>query len=192
MKKGIMMVAVCVLVLMGVFAGVNVSRAKESKVMQAYDKKVEQLKKTKKYKSGVAEVRFSCGKGEKILVVTPKDNVYGDGETISAVVYQFAGGKVKRIASVQSDGTAYPIMFTKDAILYGGHHRSGKLIIQNGKATLKEITNVYMESGKAVLTTYSVAKGEKTKISSKKISQKKAEKLDYYTQSKGAKMIEFK
>lgn len=191
-KRKIVMALVCALLLTGAFTFGKVSMAAKDKVTAAYDKKVQELQKQKKYKSGIAQARISCGEGEKILVVTPSDSVYADDrEAIKATVYQYADGKVRLIGAVSSDGTAYPLQYTKNAILSGGHHRSSKLIIKDGKATLKEITRMYMESGKAVLTTYSVKNGKKTKLSSKKISQKKAEDLDYYARSSGAKIISF-
>ena len=191
-KRKMVMALVCALLLTGVFTAVRISMAAKDKVTAAYDKKVQELQKQKKYKSGIAQARLSCGTGEKILVVTPADSVYADDrESIEAAVYQYADGKVKLIGKVSSDGTAYPLQYTKNAILSGGNHRSSKLVIKNGKATLKEITRMNMESGKAVLTTYSVENGKKTKVSSKKISQKKAEKLDYYANASGAKIISF-
>lgn len=191
-KRKIAMALVCILFLTGVFTEAKPGTAATDQTSAAYDEKIQELQKEKKYKNGIAQARLSCGTGEDVLVVTPADSVYADDkESIQATVYQYADGEVRLIGKVSSDGTAYPLQYTKNAILYGGHHRSSKLIIKNGKAILKEITRLYMDSGKAVLTTYSVENGKKKKLSSKKISQKKAETLDYYINMPAAKIISF-
>lgn len=182
------MLLLCALFIAGALAVPGNAYAK-NKVMKAYDKKIKELKKEKKYKKGISDVRIKCGKGEKILVVTPSDSIYADGSTIEAAIYQYADGKVKLIDSVESSGTAYPIMFTMKAILFGGNHGSGRLTIKKGKAVLDELTNTNMEEGKAVHKTYSVENGKRTETSCKKISQKKAMNMDYY--SKGGEVIGF-
>lgn len=182
------MVLLCALFVTGALAVSGNAYAK-NKVTKAYDKKIKELKKEKKYKKGISDVRIKCGKGEKILVVTPSDSIYADGATIEATIYQYVDGEVKLIDSVQSTGTAYPIMYTKKAILFGGNHSAGKLTIKNGKAVLDELTNTNMEKGKAVYKTYSVEDGKRTETSCKKISQKKAGKMNFF--SKGGEVIGF-
>ncbi|MBR4211888.1 MAG: hypothetical protein IKR84_05825 [Oscillibacter sp.] len=63
-----------------------------------------------------------CGTGEKLLAVTKKSFVYADGQTIGADIFQYADGEVKFIASVGSTGTAYPLAYTEEAVLFGGNH----------------------------------------------------------------------
>lgn len=199
LKKGIAAALVCGMVLTGASVGINSSMAaqrasvpvgtvfekgaSQDAVTKAYDKKITQLKKLKKYKNGIHNVRISCGEGEKIMVVTSYLPSGLEGATTEVTVYQYVNGKVRLIDTVESGGTAYPIAFTKNAIVYGSNHGSGQLIIKNGKATLKELTGAFMETGeKAELTTYSVVNGKRTKKSSKKLSQKKAKKYYYYTE----------
>ena len=156
----------------------------KTSVSKLYKNKLKQLKKKKKYKKGISSVQIKVGKGSKILVVTPTKNLYGDGVSICADIYQAVNGKVKYICEVKSNGTSYPIAFTKKAILVAGNHFAGKLEINNGKATYTEISKYLMEKSKPVLKKYSVKNNKFKVLSSKKISRKKAEKIFFYCNSK--------
>lgn len=60
-KRKMVMALVCALLLTGAFTFGKVSMAAKDKVTAAYDKKVQELQKQKKYKSGIAQARISCG-----------------------------------------------------------------------------------------------------------------------------------
>ena len=122
---------------------------------------------------------FQCGDGEKILAVTSA--VYADGESMEADVYQYADGAVKRIASVSSTGTAYPLAFTKEAVLFGGNHTAGKLVVHDGTGELYRLVNMNIEGKVPVLEIYDVADGETTLKSSEELSAEEADSFDYYT-----------
>lgn len=154
-------------------------------VAKLYKDKIKQLKKKKKYKKGLSSVQLKIGKGAKVLVVTPTKNLYSDGATIKVDLYQAVKGKVKYICALKSNGTSYPVAYTKKAVLVASNHFAGKLEIDNGKATYSLISNFLVEKGKPVLTKYSVSNNKFKKISSKKISKKKAEKDFYYCDMKG-------
>ena len=126
-------------------------------------------------------VQFPCGTGEKILVVTKESSVYGDGETMEANVYQYADGKVNFIASVSSTGTAYPLAFTDEAVLFGGNHTAGKLVIHNGTGELYKLVNMNIEGRTPVLEIYDAANGGLGLKSSEEISPEEVDSFDYYT-----------
>ena len=123
-------------------------------------------------------VVFPCGTGEKILVIAP--SVYGDGETMAGDVYQYADGEVKFIASVSSTGTAYPLAFTPEGLVFGGNHMSGKLVIHDGTGELYQIKDVNIEGRTPVLEVYDMANGVGTLKSSEELSPEQADAMDYY------------
>ena len=136
---------------------------------------------------------LQCGTGEKILVVT--SSVYAGGQTIEADVYQYADGEVKYIASVSSTGTAYPLAFTEEAVLFGGNHTAGKLVIHNGTAELYQLVGMNIEGRVPVLETYDVADGERVLKSSEELSPEEVDSFDYYTNAfadEQAQMIDFR
>ena len=148
-------------------------------ITAAYQDKVAELE----AESGetLSWVSFPCGTGEKILVVTKESSVYGDGETIEADVYQYADGEVKFIAAVSSTGTAYPLAFTEEAVLFGGNHTAGKLVVHDGTGELYQLVNMNIEGRTPVLETYDAADGETTLKSSEELSPEEADSFDYYT-----------
>lgn len=148
-------------------------------ITTAYQDKVAELE----AESGetLSWVQFACGTGEKILVVTKESSVYGDGETMEADVYQYADEEVKFIASVSSTGTAYPLAYTKEAVLFGGNHTAGKLVIHDGTGELYQLVNMNIEGKTPVLETYDVAGGEQTLKSSEELSPEEENSFDYYT-----------
>lgn len=144
----------------------------------AYQAKIAELEPAE----GETEVHwvvFPCGTGEKILVVAP--SVYGDGETMAADAYQYADGEVKFIGSVSSTGTAYPIAFTAEGLIFGGNHTSGKLVIHDGTGELYQIKDVNIEGRTPVLEVYDMVNGEGTLKSSEELSPEQADAMDYYT-----------
>ena len=148
-------------------------------VTAAYQDKVAELE----AESGEALswVSFPCGTGEKILVVTKESSIYVDGATMEADVYQYADGEVKFIASVSSTGTAYPLAYTEEAVLFGGNHTAGKLVVHDGAGELYQLVNMNIEGRMPVLETYDAANGEITLKSSEELSPEEADLFDYYT-----------
>lgn len=126
-------------------------------------------------------VSFPCGTGEKILVVTKESSIYADGATIEADVYQYADGEVKSIAAVSSTGTAYPLAFTEEAVLFGGNHTAGKLVVHDGTGELYQLVNMNIEGRTPVLEIYDAVDGEITLKSSEELSSEDADSFDYYT-----------
>ena len=173
----------------------SVSAESKSRVSKAYKKKIAKLKKQEKYAAGIASAQLKCGAGEKILAVAPADMLFENGRSPEADIYQYADGKVKHIAEVNSYSSAYPIAYTKKAVLYGGNHCGGKLVIDHGSATLYAIINMNIYGIKPELDVYSVLNGRHTLQSSKKLSEKKANDLYYYCSTEDGKckgkVIEF-
>ena len=126
-------------------------------------------------------VQLACGTGEKILIVTKESSLYADGEGMEADVYQYADGAVKRIASVSSTGTAYPLAFTEEAVLFGGNHTAGKLVVHDGTGELYRLVDMKIEGKVPVLEIYDAADGETTLKSSEELSADEADSFDYYT-----------
>ena len=142
----------------------------------------------------LASATIGCGSGEKVLVITKRSAVYAGDEAIDADVYQYVDGEVRYIASVSSSGTAYPIAYTKDAILFGGSHTSGKLEIADGAGTLYRATDLNIEGRTPLLEICDVANGEETLRSSEEIPADDADAFDYYIDAfanDAAEMIQF-
>ena len=147
-------------------------------ITAAYQDKVAELE--VESEDTLSWAQFVCGTGEKVLAVTKKSFVYADGQTMGADIYQYADGEVKFIASVGSTGTAYPLAYTEEAVLFGGNHTSGKLVIDNGSGELYRIVNMNIEGKTPVLEIYDVENGEETLKSSEELSAEEADSLDYY------------
>lgn len=142
----------------------------------AYEEKINELEQENQeiYRS-----IFQCGTGEKILAVTSA--VYADGESMEADIYQYADGKIYYLGSVSSTGTAYPLAFTEEAVLFGGNHTAGKLVVHDETGELYQLENMNIEGKTPVLEIYDIINGEKTLKSSEEISADEADSYDYYT-----------
>ena len=148
-------------------------------ITAAYQDKVAELE--VESEDTLSWAQFACGTGEKVLAVTKKSFVYADGQTMGADIYQYVDGEVKFIASVGSTGTAYPLAYTEEAVLFGGNHTAGKLVIHEGTGELYQLLNMNIEGRTPVLETYDVADGEMTLKSSEELSPEEADSFDYYT-----------
>ena len=147
-------------------------------VTAAYQDKVAELE--TESEDTLAWAQFACGTGEKLLAVTKKSFVYA-GQTIGADIFQYADGEVKFIASVGSTGTAYPLAYTEEAVLFGGNHTAGKLVVHDGVGELYQLVDMNIEGRTPVLETYDAADGEITLKSSEELSPEEADSFDYYT-----------
>ena len=146
-------------------------------VTTAYRNKVAELE--TESEDTLAWAQFACGTGEKLLAVTKKSFVYA-GQTIGADIFQYADGEVKFIASVGSTGTAYPLAYTEEAVLFGGNHTAGKLVVYDGVGELYQLVDMNIEGKTPVLETYDAANGEITLKSSEELSPEEADSFDYY------------
>ena len=160
-------------------------------ITTAYQDKVAELE--AESEDTLAWAQFACGTGEKLLAVTKKSFVYA-GQTIGADIFQYADGEVKFIASVGSSGTAYPLAYTEEAVLFGGNHTAGKLVVHDGVGELYQLVDMNIEGKTPVLETYDVADGETTLKSSEELSPEEADSFDYYTNAfaeEKAEVIDF-
>ena len=148
-------------------------------VTAAYQDKVAELE--VESEDTLSWAQFACGTGENLLAVTKKSFVYADGQTMGADIFQYADGEVKFIASVGSTGTAYPLAYTEEAVLFGGNHTAGKLVVHDGIGELYQLVDMNIEGKTPVLETYDVADGEMTLKSSEELSPEEADSFDYYT-----------
>ena len=126
-------------------------------------------------------VQISCGTGENLLVVTKASSVYFEGQTMEADIYQYADGAVRHITSVSSTGSAYPLAYTDEAVVFGGNHQAGKLVVSEGTGELSLLTNMNIEGRTPVLETYSVLDGEQTLVSSQELAAEEVDARDFYT-----------
>ena len=148
-------------------------------ITAAYQNKVAELE--VESEDALAWAQFACGTGENLLAVTKKSFVYADGQTMGADIYQYADGEVKFIASIGSTGTAYPLAFTEEAVLFGGNHTAGKLVVHEGTGELVQLVNMNIEGKTPMLETYDAADGAITLKSSEELSPEAADLFDYYT-----------
>ena len=125
-------------------------------------------------------VQIPSGTGENLLVVAKTSSVYFEGESTEADIYQYADGTVRRLTSVSSTGTAYPLAYTEEAVLFGGNHQSGKLAVHEGTGELSLLTNMNIEGRTPVLEVYAVEDGEQTLVSREELTAEEADAYDYY------------
>ncbi len=185
-KKTVVCTALSLALTAGVFAGTgNADAASKKVVNKAYNAKIKQLKKKAKLKKGISKAIIKCGKGEKVLAVAPKKNVFDDGSTCVVDLYQYVGKKVVFVTSLESGSTAYPITYTKKSVMCGSHHYSVKVEINKGGGKYYKLDNLYMDKGKVTVLKYKLKNGKKKLISKKKISKAAGAKKDYYVDSKG-------
>ena len=103
----------------------------------------------------------------KYNVLVTSDMIY-DAKTekqaaIFCDVYYYTGGEAKHLGTITSDGTAYPISFSKDGIYAASGHRVEKYAISEKEGTLyleKGVYVTYDEDGNAYYTC--VLNGEET------------------------------
>ena len=126
-------------------------------------------------------VQIPSGTGENLLVVTKASSIYFEGETMEADIYQYADGNVRRLTSVSSTGSAYPLAYTDEAVLFGGNHQAGKLVVHEGTGELSLLTNMNIEGRSPVLEVYTVEDGVQTLVSSEELAAEEANAFDYYT-----------
>lgn len=187
MKKLWKRIAVAVLALSIVCVG-NISKVGAASVKdanKAYEQFVKKLSTKKKYKEGVYTALVKSGKGSKVLLVTdgtfegdPKDAK--EQYAVGASVYQYVKGKVVYVGELASTGTASPLCKGGKYVLDGWHHKSEKMVVNNGKATIWVVDGIYLEKQNATLMKCAVKKGVKRTVYKKTISSKKAEKMDFY------------
>lgn len=159
--------------------------AMSQKAQKAYDKKITTLKKQSNYKKyGLYTAKVKVKGGEDILLVSA--GVFDSKYAISADIYQYQNGKVKFLTKVQSTGTSYPVCKKGNTILTGYHHSSQKYTFEKGKVILEEISGFgTYDDTKAIYKKCEIKNGKVKKIKETTMSKKKAEKMEYYCNSKG-------
>jgi hypothetical protein len=88
----------------------------------------------------------------KNTVLVTTDLVYDEGSeqqaAISCDIYYCMDKEAKKLGTVTSDGTAYPVSFSKDGIFVGSGHSVEKYAISEKDGTLYLEKGVYMEYDK--------------------------------------------
>ncbi|HHV12810.1 MAG TPA: hypothetical protein GXX75_21280 [Clostridiales bacterium] len=83
----------------------------------------------------------------KYNVMVTSDGIYDEGEESQAAiycdVYYYTGGEVKKLGTIMSDGTAYPVSFSKDGIFVASGHSVGKYVISEKEGILSLEKGVY-------------------------------------------------
>ena len=126
-------------------------------------------------------VQIPSGTGENLLAVAKASSVYFEGQSTEADIYQYADGTVRCLTAVSSTGTAYPLAYTEEAVLFGGNHQAGKLAVHEGTGELSLLTNMNIEGRTPVLEVYAVEDGEQTLVSTEELTAEGADAYDYYT-----------
>ena len=112
----------------------------------------------------------------KYNVMVSSDMIY-DAKTekqasIFCDVYYYTGGEAKHLGSITSDGTAYPISFSKDGIYAASGHRVEKYAVSEKEGLLYLEKGVYVtfdEDGNAYYTC--VRNGEETESTEKEFEE---------------------
>lgn len=80
----------------------------------------------------------------KYMVLLTSDLIYDEGSenqaSVCCDIYYPVAGEAKKLGTMISDGTAYPIAFTKDAIFVASGHKTEKFAIS-------EAGDLYLEKG---------------------------------------------
>lgn len=108
-----------------------------------------------------------------------------DNEAFSAKVYSYSDGEVKYITKMQSTGSGYPLLAKGKYIISGWHHASQRLMVSGAVGYMESSEGFDIEDGDCYKKTWKVVNGKKKNLKSKKISQKKANSLDYYINAFG-------
>lgn len=150
-----------------------------------YSDLIKQLKRDEQFANGVYTAKLHDASGNDILLVT--DAVYKlEGQNATwADVYQNVNGKAKRITTIVSTGTGYPLCKKGNYILSGFHHKSMRYKITNDNIIMEQINGLYLNKKYCTYTKNKIKDGKMTQLKKKKIITKKAEKMDYYVDKKG-------
>ena len=171
-------------VLLSVTLPGRVEAASKKAVTRAYNQKIKNLKKSKKYKDGIYTATMKSATGNELLLVT--DGAFGKEKfAISADVYQYVGGKVKKLCKVVSTGTAYPLCKKGKYILSGFHHNSFRYQVKNGVVIMEEYDGIYLDSKYCYYKKYCIKDGKKKLVKKKKVKTTVAEKNDFYCNAGG-------
>ena len=107
--------------------------------------------------------------GYDYMVLLTSDLIYDEGREKQAAVdcdiYYPVGDEAKKLGSIMSDGTAYPITFTKEGIFVASGHKIEKYVISK-EATLYLEKGVYEQFDEAGNVVYTSRMGEKENESS--------------------------
>jgi len=173
------------------------AKTQKNAITKAYIQYAKKMQKKSKKTLYYAIVNASKN-GNPVLLIS-NDIIRGDthqaaekGSAVGARIYSYSKGKVIYISKMTSTGSSYPLIRKGKYIVSGWHHASQRLLVSGKKGTLEEVSGfgLYMEKGydDCHKKEWSVSKGKKKLLSSKKISTKKATSLDYYH---GGKIITF-
>ena len=153
---------------------------KEMTPEEAYENKIAELKKDLKDDEALYTAKFSCGSGDTILAVAEASAIFGGGQSASAAIYQYCDGEVKYIGNVASTGSAYPLSYTDEGIIFGGNHTSGLVTVNNGVGTEYVIREFNIDGKTPTLSVNELSDGNSTTISSEELTNDEALAKDFY------------
>lgn len=185
MKRWKMLSIVMVFVAAIVFCGGEQTTVKASDGgIASYKQLMTKLGKQDQFRDGIYTAKVTAN-GSKLLLIT--DAVYkSEGQNaIWADVYQLLNDQYTYVTTIVTTGTAYPICKNGAYLLSGYHHKSLRYRISDGGGTVEQLNGLYLGKKYCTYTKYSLKDGKMSKVSSKKIKTKKAEKQDYYVNKKG-------
>lgn len=124
----------------------------------------------------------------QVLLISKSTDIFGTKQkfAVTAKVYSYSVGKVVYLTKMQFTGTSYPLLKHGKYILSGWHHQSYQLKASGAKGFVKAVEGFSVEaSAKCYKSSWTVRNGKKSSLKKMEISQKKAEKLDFYCMPNG-------
>ncbi len=164
----------------------SVKAAGKEKCRMLYRQYVKQQQKKSKKKLYYAIVNASEDKMPVLLVTSEDEWMMTNKNAIRASVYSCSDGKVVYITDMQSTGSGYPLIKKGKYIFSGWHHSSQRLMVSGPKGYMESVDGFGMENAKCHKQSWVVVNGRKKNVATKKISEKKANSLDYYINAYGS------
>ncbi len=153
---------------------------KELTPEEAYENILAELAKKTDDEKGIISAQIKCGSGEAILAVADASMSFGGGQSAAAALYQYVDGEVKYIGNVASTGSAYPLSYTDEGIIFGGNHTSGLVTVSNGVGTEYVIREFNIDGKTPVLSVNELSNGKVTTISTEELTNDEALEKDFY------------
>ena len=110
-----------------------------------------------------------------------------EGTAVSAEVYQYSPllsskHSIVWVGQVESTGSGYPLLTDGEGIISGFHHRSDRLVVNDGVGTIERVEGFGLDKDSGTYSILSITNGDGEKeISSETKDMEDVESMDYYT-----------
>lgn len=188
-RKGLAMLLL-LSVVVSVFGSSSCANAAGKEVYKSsYKKYAKQQQKKSKKQLYYAIINASDGKMPVLLItdgcIMGSEPMINGKNSAHADVYSYSDGKVVYITTMTSTGSGYPLLKKGKYIFSGWHHASQRLMVSGDKGYMDEVDGFGMENAQCHKKSWVVANGKKKDVTTTDISEKKANKLDYYINAYG-------